>query len=97
MSTVSSVGIYVNGSCNFTSYLPPDGQYTYHVTVVPGEVRVTASFIGSNVIRKSFLLSQEPFEVAGYLFSIFSSDIYGTHLSSGHAVLTSESKCFKVI
>ncbi|PVD27808.1 hypothetical protein C0Q70_12982 [Pomacea canaliculata] len=52
MSTVSSVGIYVNGSCNFTSYLPPNGQYTYYVTVVPGEVQVTASFIGSNVIRR---------------------------------------------
>ncbi|XP_025100065.1 uncharacterized protein LOC112567585 [Pomacea canaliculata] len=41
----------VSGWCNMTSYLPPVGQYTYRVTLVPGEVTVNASFVGNNTIR----------------------------------------------
>ncbi|XP_025101141.1 uncharacterized protein LOC112568187 isoform X4 [Pomacea canaliculata] len=52
MTVVPLVDKYVSGWCNFTSHLPPPGQYTYHVTVTPGEVTVNASFIGNNEIRR---------------------------------------------
>ncbi|XP_025102240.1 uncharacterized protein LOC112568904 isoform X2 [Pomacea canaliculata] len=52
MTVVPSVGTYVSGSCNMTSYLPPVGQYTYRVTFVPGEVTVIASAIGNNTISR---------------------------------------------
>ncbi|XP_025102205.1 uncharacterized protein LOC112568894 isoform X2 [Pomacea canaliculata] len=52
MLVVPHDGKYVSGTCNLTSYLPSNGQYTYSVTVVPGEVIVNANFIGSNEIRR---------------------------------------------
>ncbi|XP_025100061.1 uncharacterized protein LOC112567580 [Pomacea canaliculata] len=57
MTVVPFAGTYVNGSCNFTSHLPPAGLYTYHVTVIPGEVTVNASFIGSNEIHSPRVLT----------------------------------------
>ncbi|PVD27788.1 hypothetical protein C0Q70_12961 [Pomacea canaliculata] len=54
MTVAPSVGNYVTGWCNITSYLPPVGQYTYSVTLVPGEVTINASFVGNNkIVRPS--------------------------------------------
>lgn len=55
MTVVPLVDKYFSGYCNFTSHLPPLGQYTYHVTLTPGEVTVNASFIGNNEIRECFM------------------------------------------
>ncbi|XP_025101219.1 uncharacterized protein LOC112568235 [Pomacea canaliculata] len=53
MTVVPSLRSYFSGRCNFTSHLPSDGLYTYRVTIVPGEVTVNATFIGSSEIFKT--------------------------------------------
>ncbi|PVD26871.1 hypothetical protein C0Q70_12019 [Pomacea canaliculata] len=50
--TQTSPDGYVSGVCNITSFLPSEGRYTYEVFITPGNVNVSANFIGSNIIRR---------------------------------------------
>ncbi|XP_025100105.1 uncharacterized protein LOC112567628 [Pomacea canaliculata] len=53
MSTEASTPSgYFSGTCHMTSYLPPDGRYSYTVLIMPGEVNVSAVFYGNNEIRR---------------------------------------------
>ncbi|XP_025103108.1 deleted in malignant brain tumors 1 protein-like [Pomacea canaliculata] len=52
MDVVPASSGYFSGTCNMTSYLPPEGQYSYYVIIMPGEVNVSATFIGSSIISR---------------------------------------------
>lgn len=43
---------YSSGDCQIKSALPPEGKYNYSVIIIPGEVTVLPSFLGSNEIRE---------------------------------------------
>ncbi|XP_025103139.1 deleted in malignant brain tumors 1 protein-like [Pomacea canaliculata] len=52
MDVVPASSGYFSGMCNMTSYLPPEGRYSYYVIIMPGEVNVSATFIGSSIISR---------------------------------------------
>lgn len=52
MEVIQASSGYLSGTCNMTSYLPPEGRYSYYVIIFPGNVNVSATFHGNNTISK---------------------------------------------
>ncbi|XP_025101431.1 uncharacterized protein LOC112568368 isoform X2 [Pomacea canaliculata] len=52
MEVIQASSGYLSGTCNMTSYLPPEGRYSYYVIIFPGNVNVSATFHGNNTISR---------------------------------------------